>query len=40
MGGALTTEDTPGGGVTMVVSLAVADSFSSTMPTPVTADTR
>ena len=37
MGGALTTEDTPGGGVTMVVSLAVADATSSAVPPPVAA---
>ena len=36
MGGALTTEDTPGGGVTMVVSLAVAPTPGS-VPTPVPA---
>jgi two-component system sensor histidine kinase KdpD len=41
IGGRLTTEDTPGGGVTMVVSLAVADAPStSTMPTPVPATAR
>ena len=32
MGGTLTTEDTPGGGVTMVVSLAVADTSSNPHP--------
>jgi two-component system sensor histidine kinase KdpD len=40
MGGALTAEDTPGGGVTMVVSLAVADAASSRMPAPVPATAR
>jgi two-component system sensor histidine kinase KdpD len=40
MGGALTAEDTPGGGVTMVVSLTVADAASSTMPAPVPATAR
>jgi two-component system, OmpR family, sensor histidine kinase KdpD len=39
MGGTLTAEDTPGGGITMVVSLAVADAPSSSMSstTPATA---
>jgi two-component system, OmpR family, sensor histidine kinase KdpD len=39
MGGTLTAEDTPGGGMTMVVSLAVADAPSSSMSptTPATA---
>jgi two-component system sensor histidine kinase KdpD len=40
MGGTLTTEDTPGGGVTMVVSLTVADTSSSTVPAPVPASAR
>lgn len=40
MGGTLTAEDTPGGGVTMVVSLAVADSPSSTASAPVRASAR
>ena len=40
MGGTLTAEDTPGGGVTMVVSLTVADAASDTLPTPVPATAR
>jgi two-component system sensor histidine kinase KdpD len=39
IGGSLTAEDTPGGGTTMVVSLAVADTPSTTMPTPAAAAT-
>ena len=34
MGGTLTAEETPGGGVTMVVSLAVASASSSVVPSP------
>jgi two-component system sensor histidine kinase KdpD len=37
MGGALAAEDTPGGGVAMVVSLAVADAPSRTVPTAIPA---
>jgi two-component system, OmpR family, sensor histidine kinase KdpD len=37
MGGTLSAEDTPGGGVTMVVSLTVADAASSSQPAPVPA---
>ena len=40
MGGTLTAEDTPGGGVTMVVSLAVADTSSNSAPPPVPASVR
>jgi two-component system sensor histidine kinase KdpD len=40
MGGTLTAEDSPGGGVTMVVSLAVADAASSAVPTTATAAAR
>ncbi|MBM7804982.1 two-component system sensor histidine kinase KdpD [Geodermatophilus bullaregiensis] len=40
MGGVLTVEDTPGGGVTMVVSLAVADAAANRMATPVPATAR
>lgn len=40
MGGTLTVEDTPGGGVTMVVSLAPADAPSETVPAPVPASAR
>jgi two-component system sensor histidine kinase KdpD len=40
MGGTLTAEDTPGGGVTMVVSLASADAPSDTVPTPVPTSAR
>ena len=34
MGGTLTAEETPGGGATMVVSLAVASAASSVVPSP------
>ena len=40
MGGTLTAEDTPGGGVTMVVSLVVADAAASAVPTTVSAAAR
>ena len=40
MGGALTVEDTPGGGVTMVVSLGVANAASNAAPTTATAAAR
>ncbi|WP_091159938.1 sensor histidine kinase [Geodermatophilus africanus] len=40
MGGTLIVEDTPGGGVTMVVSLGPADARSDTVPTPVPASAR
>ncbi len=40
MGGALTAEDTPGGGVTMVVSLTVADAATGTVSAPEPATAR
>jgi two-component system, OmpR family, sensor histidine kinase KdpD len=40
IGGTLTAEDTPGGGVTMVVSLTVADAASSAAPTTATSAAR
>jgi two-component system, OmpR family, sensor histidine kinase KdpD len=40
MGGTLTAEDTPGGGATMVVSLAPADAPSDNVPTPVPTSAR
>jgi two-component system sensor histidine kinase KdpD len=40
MGGTLTAEDTPGGGVTMVVSLTVADAASSAVATTAAAPAR